>query len=1148
MIRVRRAVMALVVIAAVAAGSLVSAAPASAFPGDVVSVSPTGPYAPNTIMVVRFICTADSPYDDGRTLVKASYNISTGSGTHGPDQPVTLIGTESGTSTFEFSYSDTRSATVLMICWYGGSYYSGVGSSVEYTIAVPTTTVLSGATSTSYGASASLTATVTSETGSPSGSVTFHLGSTDVPVALSDGVATLDLGTLTPGDYVVTATYTGSGEWTASESGASTVRVNKASSAVRIDAPSVTWGAASTATVQVASVGRTPTGLIGYRLDGDSGYALLADGTALLALGSLEPGDHTLVVSYAGDDYYDAVIASTTVHVDPSAPTITAETLPRATVDAAYDHTFLSAGHPAPAWALAAGSGLPPGLSLASSTGQVSGTPTVAGSYTFTLTANNGATASQTFSLTVDPAQFTGASLTVDVVDNGGATIDRDATAVLTSAVAPTSVRYDWYVGATLAQSGASPTFHLGSGAANKTVTAVAHIERDEYMPADVQSDPFVVAPVAPVIATASVPDGTFGASYSARLDASGDPRPDWRLAPGDALPDGLTLATDGTITGSPTTDGDTTFSVVADNGLTATKQFTITIAKAEFAGAGVDVAWSDDGGGRTIDATLTASVHSTPAPSTVTYDFVVGGTVEQSGASNTFHISSAYAGRTVHVVAHLGREHYVDVDAESAPRLIAPITPVITTDSLPDGTVDADYDTQLLATGDPVPSWHVSRGVLPAGLELTTAGRLHGTPIADGDATIEVTADNGATASAELDLHIAPAAYSSVPVPTIDGSATFGETLTAVESASTPTSTPVYQWRVSGTDVAGATGTAFDLDNPAWVGGHVTVAVTVHRDGYADVTAESEPLAVAARQFTAGPTVGIEGAARVGQPLDAVVGESAPSADRYVYRWFADDVLIPGATGARFAPSAAEEGTSIRVEIDAVRAGYVTAGAGSDVIGPVVADPAPVANDPVPVGTDPAPVATPAAPAKLRVTAPSRVITGEKSRIRATGLAPAEVYTVTIGGRIVAHGTASASGVVNRLVAVPKSLAAGVKGVAGVKRAVVVTGSASDRTGRDTTIANRLVAPRVARAATWLRASRDETITVSRLLPGERVRVVYNGHRISPKKAAANSRGRYRLTFDVGENWGRRTLVVTAGHDGRHTVSHVTVSPFRAE
>ena len=68
-----------------------------------------------------------------------------------------------------------------------------------------------------------------------------------------------------------------------------------------------------------------------------------------------------------------------------------------------------------------------------------------------------------------------------------------------------------------------------------------------------------------PAITTTSLPEGTVGTSYSAALNASGS-NVSWMLATGYDMPEGLTLSSDGLISGTPTTVGDTTLRLVAYN------------------------------------------------------------------------------------------------------------------------------------------------------------------------------------------------------------------------------------------------------------------------------------------------------------------------------------------------------------------------------------------------------------------------------------------------------------------------------------------------------------------------------------------------------------------------------------------------------
>ena len=67
----------------------------------------------------------------------------------------------------------------------------------------------------------------------------------------------------------------------------------------------------------------------------------------------------------------------------------TASALPGGTLNTPYSQTLTAAGTAPITWALASGSSLPAGLTL-SNNGVISGTPTAAGSYSFTVTATNG--------------------------------------------------------------------------------------------------------------------------------------------------------------------------------------------------------------------------------------------------------------------------------------------------------------------------------------------------------------------------------------------------------------------------------------------------------------------------------------------------------------------------------------------------------------------------------------------------------------------------------------------------------------------------------------------------------------------------------------------------------------------------------------
>ena len=90
-------------------------------------------------------------------------------------------------------------------------------------------------------------------------------------------------------------------------------------------------------------------------------------------------------------------------------------------------------------------------------------------------------------------------------------------------------------------------------------------------------------------------------------------------------------------------------------------------------------------------------------------------------------------------------------------------VTPKITTDSLPNGTVDAEYKQTLIADGTAPITWSVTGGSLPDGLSLSEDGVLSGTPTAETaekDFTFTVTATNDAGSDSKeftLTIGVAP-------------------------------------------------------------------------------------------------------------------------------------------------------------------------------------------------------------------------------------------------------------------------------------------------------------------------------------------------------------------------------------------------------
>src|SRR5207249_2425365 len=103
---------------------------------------------------------------------------------------------------------------------------------------------------------------------------------------------------------------------------------------------------------------------------------------------------------------WSAVVATFSVAgAQPSRPSITTSSMPNGTQGTPYSATLVATGGTTPyTWSIAAGS-LPAGLSLASSTGVISGTPVAAGTASFTIQVAdvNLQTATKPLSITINP-------------------------------------------------------------------------------------------------------------------------------------------------------------------------------------------------------------------------------------------------------------------------------------------------------------------------------------------------------------------------------------------------------------------------------------------------------------------------------------------------------------------------------------------------------------------------------------------------------------------------------------------------------------------------------------------------------------------------------------------------------------------------
>ena len=128
---------------------------------------------------------------------------------------------------------------------------------------------------------------------------------------------------------------------------------------------------------------------------------------------SLDANGHNVIVDGGAVD--DSIKKSLGDSVKYT-PTITTTSLPKGTVGTSYEQTLTADGTTPIKWSISKGN-LPAGLNLNKDTGEISGTPTAAGSNTFTITAENAyGIKTKELAITVDDAPVYSVSLTPDIV------------------------------------------------------------------------------------------------------------------------------------------------------------------------------------------------------------------------------------------------------------------------------------------------------------------------------------------------------------------------------------------------------------------------------------------------------------------------------------------------------------------------------------------------------------------------------------------------------------------------------------------------------------------------------------------------------------------------------------------------------------
>lgn len=250
----------------------------------------------------------------------------------------TTLGTITlASGTGSFSTTSLAAGTYSVIATYSGDVVYATSSTAPQTVSIqstPTVTLTATPASGSVGTSIALKATVTSASGTPTGTVYFMDGTTTLgSTVLSAGTASYATTALAAGTHSITARYSGDSNFVAAGSSAQTVTIATITPAVTLTAtPSTaTVGTAITLGATVTGSGGTPTGTVKF-LDGTtvlSTVTLSAGGTASYAATGLATGTHSITASYSGDSSFSALTSAVqTVTISPLPPMVTVTASP----------------------------------------------------------------------------------------------------------------------------------------------------------------------------------------------------------------------------------------------------------------------------------------------------------------------------------------------------------------------------------------------------------------------------------------------------------------------------------------------------------------------------------------------------------------------------------------------------------------------------------------------------------------------------------------------------------------------------------------------------------------------------------------------------------------------------------------------------
>lgn len=476
-------------------------------------------------------------------------------------------------------------------------------------------------------------------------------------------------------------------------------------------------------------------------------------GTATLAGTPTQSGEFTVSITatdnstgsgpYSNTFNYTVVVGAATIAIAPS-------TLPAASAGALFAATQLSAsGGIAPyIYSISSGS-LPTGLTLSSS-GALSGTPTAAGSFNVTVKATDADGASGTISYTVTvaaptltltpatlPAATAEAAYSQTFISTGGTA---PYTYVVTSGVLPPGLSLNNSTGALSGTPTAAGTFVLSVRATDSSTGVGAPFSFTRSYSFTVNAPGIAITPTTLAQAQAAV-------AYSQQLSASGGNGSYTFSISSGALPAGLSLSSNGLLSGTPTVAGSFSVTVTANDSFnfSGSQAYTVSVNPpsvvlnpATLPAATAETAYSQTYTATGGTAPYTYAVSSGTLPNGLSLNSATGALSGTPIAAGAFPFSVRVTDSSGGVGAPFSATHNYNITV-NAPSIV--ITPA----ALAQAQIAVAYSQPLTASGgNGSYTFSISSGTLPAGLSLSASGLLSGTPTAAGSFNVTVTAKDG--------------------------------------------------------------------------------------------------------------------------------------------------------------------------------------------------------------------------------------------------------------------------------------------------------------------------------------------------------------------------------------------------------------------